>query len=327
MPLNLKGKSLLTLLEYSAAEIDMLISSAIELKQLKRQRIFPKNLANRNFALIFDKPSCRTRASFVVAASDEGAHLEIFNREDIRFGIKESVRDVARVFGRMFDGIAYRGNHAIAEELSEYSGVPVWNGLSELYHPTQVLADLMTIKEKFGKYEGIKMAYIGDGRNNMGNSLIIGCLKMGMELRIVAPQALMPSEQTIALLTAECRKKESILKGRAILTNNIALGLQDCDVVYGDVWVSMGEEDFMEERIRLLKDYRVTPELMSLTGNVGTIYLHCLPAFHDDQTEVGKKYPEIREVSDEVFESPQNLAFEQAENRMHTIKAVMAATV
>ena len=211
------------MLEYTAAEIEYLIDSAINLKRLKNQRIFPKNLANRNIALIFDRPSCRTRTSFVVAASDEGAHLEIFPYEDIRFGIKESVKDIARVLGRMFDGIAYRGDHSVLLELTQHAGVPVWNSLTELSHPTQVLADLMTIKERFGRLNGINVAYVGDGRNNVVNSLIIGCLKMGINLKIVTPKQLAPSEDLINEIKISCAKD---LSGSVAVTDNIEEGVR-----------------------------------------------------------------------------------------------------
>lgn len=326
MPINFKGRNLLTMLEYTSNEIDYIISLAIDLKKSKSQRIFQQNLKNRNFALIFDKPSCRTRTSFIVAATDEGAHLEIFPKEDIRFGIKESIKDIARVLGRTFDGIAYRGDNDTLIEIAKYAGVPVWNGLCNKYHPTQVLADLMTIKEKFGKYQDVKMAYVGDGRNNVANSLIIGSLKMGIDLRIVSPKQLQPAQELVDELKEKCLEKEE-LKGKVLITDDIKEGLEGCDVVYGDVWVSMGEEHLIEERISQLKDYKVTTELMGMTGKRHTVYLHCLPALHDENTEMSKKYPDILEVSDEVFESANSLVFDQAENRMHTIKAVMVCTV
>jgi ornithine carbamoyltransferase len=326
MPINFKGRNLLTMLEYTSNEIDYIISLAIDLKKSKNQRIFQQNLKNRNFALIFDKPSCRTRTSFIVAATDEGAHLEIFPKEDIRFGIKESIKDIARVLGRMFDGIAYRGDNDTLIEIAKYSGVPVWNGLCNKDHPTQVLADLMTIKEKFGRYQGVKMAYVGDGRNNVANSLIIGSLKMGIDFRIVSPKQLQPSQELVDELKEKCLEKEE-LKGRVLITDDIKEGLEGCDAVYGDVWVSMGEEHLIEERISQLKNYKVTTELMSMTGKKDTVYLHCLPALHDDNTEMSKKYPDVLEVSDEVFESANSLVFDQSENRMHTIKAVMVCTV
>jgi ornithine carbamoyltransferase len=324
VPINIKGRSLVSMLEFSSVEIDYLINSAIELKRLKNQRVFPKNLSNRNIALIFDRPSCRTRTSFVVAASDEGAHLEIFPYEDIRFGIKESVKDIARVFGRMFDGIAYRGDHSTLLELVEYAGIPVWNSLTESYHPTQVLADLMTIKERFGQLKGIKLAYVGDGRNNVVNSLIIGCLKMGVDLKIVTPSELAPSLELLKSIKEDCADE---LLGSVVVIDNIEEGVRDCHIIYGDVWISMGEEHLIEERIALLSKYKVTQELMSLTDNDETIYLHCLPALHDQNTIISQNHPDIMEVSEDVFESPRSFVFDQAENRMHTIKALMNATI
>jgi len=326
MPINFKGRSLLTMLEYSSYEIDYMISMAINLKKLKNQRVFPQTLKNRNFVLISDKPSCRTRTSFVVAAADEGAHLEIFSKEDIRFGIKESVKDIARVLGRMFDGIAYRGDHNILLELAKYAGIPVWNGLCNKYHPTQILTDLMTIQEKFGKCEGIKLAYVGDGRNNMANTLIIGCYKMGIDLRIVSPKSLHAADALVQDLKKQCMEKD-VIRGSVLITDDIKKGLADCDVVYSDVWVSMGEENLIDERIKLLRDFKVTKALMHMTGKKETIYLHCLPAFHNEDTQMSEKYKDILEVSDDVFESANSLVFEQAENRMHMIKAIMVSTV
>jgi ornithine carbamoyltransferase len=325
--IDLKGKSILSMLEYSSEEIDYLIKTAIEFKRLKNIRRFNKNLLDRNFVCIFDRPSCRTRASFVVAASDEGAHLEIFPGEDIRFGIKESVKDIARVLGRLFDGIAFRGQHHIAEQLVKYSGIPVWNGLSEQFHPTQALADLMTIKEKYGKYKDIKMAYIGDGRNNVVNSLIIASFKMGIDFRIIAPVSLSVSQDTIKELKTKCTGIDPGTSGKVAVTSSIKKGIEDCDVVYGDVWVSMGEEAETINRIKTLKNYKVTRDVMKMTGKPESIYMHCMPAFHDHDTEAAGKYPGIMEVEDEVFESSQSLVFEQSENRMHTIKALMTASI
>ena len=328
MPINLKGRSLLTLNDYKASEINFLLDSSIEFKRLKYQGIFPKNLRNRNITLIFLKPSCRTRSSFVVAAADEGAHLEIFPKEDIRFGLKESTKDIARVLGRMFDGIAFRGfEHSLVQEIAQYAGVPVWNGLCDMYHPTQALADLMTVKEEFGRIEKIKLSYVGDGRNNVANSLIIVALKMGFNLTILAPRSLWPSKDFIQKITENTRRMEGIVKGSVEVTDNIEKGIDKSDVVYSDVWVSMGEENLIAERIALLKDYKITRKLMSLTNKPETIFLHCMPALHDLNTEMARKYPDILEVDDDVFESHQSRALDQAENRMHTIKAVMVATI
>ena len=324
MPVNLKGKSLLTLEEYSAVEIDHLIFQAIVLKELKRSRVFPKGLANRNFCLVFLKPSIRTRTSFVVAASDEGAHVETLDSKDIRFGLKESVKDIARVLGRMFDGIAFRGfDHCVVEELARYSGVPVWNGLTDDHHPTQVLADLMTIKERFGRVEGTRLAYVGDGRNNIANSLMIAASKMGIDLRIVAPAALQPTAQRVQ----QSQRAGSHPIARIMVTSDIVAGVKDCHAIYGDIWVSMGEEHLVHERIRQLKGYKITAETMVATGRDDAIYLHCQPALHDLETEFARQHPDVLEVSDELYEGPRSLVFEQAENRMHTIKALMVSTV
>ena len=320
----MKGRSLLTLEEFSASEVAELIALARDLKREKAERQFAKHLLNRNFCLISLKPSARTRSAFVVAAADEGAHLEIFSAEDIRFGSKESVKDIARVLGRMFDGIAFRGfAHSTAVELADYAGVPIWNGLTDEHHPTQVLADLMTIEETFGRLQGVKVAYVGDGRNNMVTSLAIGALKTGLDLRIVAPEPLQPAAETVAAwATAPAHRQAKVT-----VTADVGVGVGDCDVVYGDVWVSMGEEDLVGDRIRLLGAYKVTAEVMDATGKPDAVYLHCLPALHALDTDFARAHPDVLEVSDTVFEGSQSRVFDQAENRMHTIKAVMVATV
>jgi ornithine carbamoyltransferase len=324
MPSNLKGRSLLTLRELSAAEIQGLLDLAIEFKQLKRAGVFPRNLVNKNIALLFLKPSARTRVSFVVAASDEGAHLEMFAAEDIRFGVKESVKDIARIFGRMFDGIAFRGlEHSTLEEMARYAGIPVWNCLCDEYHPTQVLADLMTVQENFGQLRGVRMAYVGDGRNNMATTLAIGARAMGIDLRIVSPKALQPD----AAQLARCKPDHGEVTGTVTLTEKVDEGVRDCHIVYTDVWVSMGEEAKTAERIALLKPYKVTAEMMEATKRTDSIFMHCLPAFHDLSTETARRVPDMCEVADDVFESPQSRVFDQAENRMHTAKALMVATV
>jgi ornithine carbamoyltransferase len=328
MSVNLKGRSLLTLNDYKTSEINYLLDSAIEFKKLKYQGIFPKNLRNRNIALIFLKPSCRTRTSFVVAASDEGAHLEIFPKEDIRFGIKESTKDIARVLGRLFDGIAFRGfEHSLVQEISKYAGIPVWNGLCDMYHPTQALADLMTIKEEFGRIEKIKLSYVGDGRNNVVNSLIIVALKMGFNLTVIAPGSLWPSKDFLRRVKEKTQQMEGIVKGSVDITDDIEKGIDNSDAIYSDIWVSMGEEKLIEERISLLKDYKITKKMMALTKKTETIFLHCMPALHDLNTEMAQKYPDILEVDDNIFESHQSRVFNQAENRMHTIKALMVAAI
>lgn len=328
MPLNLRGRSLITLLDYSAREIDFLVDTAIELKKMKQNGIYVKNLKHKNIAAIFLKPSCRTRGAFSVAAFDEGAHLENFTKEEIRFGVKESARDIARVLGRLFDAIAFRGyQHDSVVALARWSGVPVWNALCDKYHPTQVLADLMTIKERFGDYRGIKVAYVGDGRNNVASSLLIGCLKFDMDIRIVSPRELYPDKDVVKGLVARCRELDPEIQATFKITSDIPAGVKDCDVIYNDIWASMGEEHLIPERCRLLKNYKVTPQVMQQTGKPGAIYLHCLPALHDLETETARQYPELQEVSEEVFESSSSLVFDQAENRMHTIKAVMIKTL
>jgi len=324
MAVNIRGRSLLSLKDFGRDEIKHLIDGGIEFKRLKRAGIFPRNLANKNIALIFLKASCRTRTAVAVAAADEGANLEILRHEEIRFGKKESVRDVARVLGRMFDGIAFRGfDHGIIEDLAQHAGVPVWNCLCDLYHPTQVLADFMTIQEEFGKLAGVRVAYVGDGRNNMARSLVIGAIKLGVDLRIVAPVPLQLSAEALRSLYSALPGET----GQVRMTADLQEGLADCDIVYGDVWVSMGEEHLVEERIELLRDYKVTSEVMALTKNPAAIYLHCLPSLHDLETEFGREHPDALEVSNEVFEGPNSRVFDQAENRMHTLKSLMVATL
>ncbi len=278
---------------------------------------------------MFEKNSTRTRCAFTVAAIDEGAHPEFLGKNDIQFGKKESVADTARVLGRMFDGIQYRGfKHETVESLAKYAGVPVWNGLTDAFHPTQVLADFLTIKEQKGYLRDIVFAFMGDGRNNMANSLMVGAAKMGMDFRIVAPKSLFPKDELV--VTAKTIAAENGAK--ITITDDIVQGVKDADVIYTDVWVSMGEEDQFEERIKLLLPYQVNAEVMSKTGKQDTLFLHCLPAFHDLKTTVGeeihKKFGiDAMEVSDEVFESENSKVWDEAENRMHTIKAVMLATL
>jgi ornithine carbamoyltransferase len=323
MPISLRGRSLLTLRDFEAHEIQHMIDTAADLKAAKRGGACPRRLVGKNVALIFLKPSCRTRAAFAVAAADEGANLEVLPPEDIRFGEKESVKDISRVLGRFFDGIVFRGfEHERVREIATWAGVPVWNALCDTYHPTQVLADLLTIREVFGRIRGIRMAYVGDGRNNLARSLMIGAAKMGVDLRILAPPELSPSRELVKELM-----NEAAVGAQILLTQDPHEALDGCDAVYNDVWVSMGEEELLAERVRLLRELKVTPRLMAMTGRPDTIYLHCLPALHDDSTEFARAHPEVCEVDDEVFESPQSRVFDQAENRMHTAKAVMALTL
>jgi len=324
MAVNIKGRSLLSLKDFTRAEIKHLIDSAVEFKRIKRAGIYPSNLAHKNIAIIFLKASCRTRTAVAVAAADEGANVEVLTQDEIRFGKKESVRDIARVLGRMFDGIAFRGfEHEMIVELAANAGVPVWNCLCDMYHPTQVLADFMTIQEEFGRLSGVRVAYVGDGRNNMARSLTIGAIKMGVDLRIVAPE---PLQLDLDELGAIYNPAPGEI-GRVRATADLEEGLRDCDIVYGDVWVSMGEEHLLEERVGQLRDYKVTSDVMGLTKNPKTVYLHCLPSLHDLDTEFARAHPEALEVSDDVFEGPNSRVFDQAENRMHTVKSTMVATI
>ncbi len=324
MAVNLKGKNFLTLKDFSADEIDYLLSLSIKLKQGKRSGVRGRNLEGKNIALIFEKPSTRTRCAFVVACNDEGGHAEYLGKNDIQLGKKESVKDTARVLGRMFDGIQFRGySHQTAEELAAYAGVPVWNGLTDKFHPTQVLADFMTVKECLGSLEGTRMAYVGDGSNNVANSLMIGAAKMGLDFRIVTDESLFPEPG----LLAEAREIALSSGARISRTSNIDEGVEGVDVIYTDVWVSMGEESLLRERIAILKPYQVNELMIGKTGNPDVIFLHCLPSFHGPDTEISMKFPDVCEVTDEVFEHPRSKVFDQAENRVHTIKGVMVATI
>jgi ornithine carbamoyltransferase len=321
---DLAGRSLLSLNEFNYDELRHILARSIELKMRRRRGEKGDGLHRRSICGIFQKPSGRTSTAFVVACNDEGGHLEFFPTENIRFGYKESVKDLARVIGRIFDGIAFRGyDHWVAEALATYSGIPVWNGLTDDHHPTQLLADALTLEEEFGDLKGLPVAYVGDGRNNTVRSLAIGALKLGMELRIISPEALLPSSTMLELINADTPERN----GSISLTTDIAKGVAGALAVYTDVWVSMGEDDKTEERIGLLKNYRVTADMMKATGRDEAIFLHCLPAFHDLETEVARRYPDIREVDNDVFESPASRVFKQAENRMHTIKALMLETV
>jgi ornithine carbamoyltransferase len=323
--LDLRGRHFLTLLDYTPEEIRGLLALARELKAEKKRGERPQRLAGKSIAVVFEKPSTRTRAATVVAAVDEGAHPEYLGREDIRFGIKESVEDVARVLGRFFDGIMYRGfGHATAEELARWAGVPVWNALTDRFHPTQALADFQTVQEEFGpELRGVALTYVGDGRNNVANSLLVASAKLGVDFRIGAPASLQPDPELLARVKPIAAENGA----KITVTADAAQAVAGTQAVYTDVWASMGEEDKIPERINLLRSYRVTEELMAKSGRDDTIFLHCLPCFHDDRTEMGRKFPDIREATDGVFEGKQSRVFDQAENRMHTIKAVMVATL
>ena len=324
MASNLRGRHFLKLLDFTPAELRDLLALSATLKANKRAGVRGRTLEGKNIALIFEKPSTRTRCAFTVACIDEGAHPEYLGKGDIQLGKKETVADTARVLGRMFDGIEFRGfSHATVETLAEFAGVPVWNGLTDTWHPTQILADLLTVQEEFGRLEGLALAYVGDGRNNMANSLMVGCAKLGMDVRIVAPESLHPEGGLVEQVRAICASTG----GAVTVTADVAQGVKGAHAVYTDVWASMGEEDKLAERAALLKPYKVTPEMMAATGRRETIFLHCLPAFHNLETEVARQFPDIREVSDEVFEGPQSRVFDEAENRLHTIKAVMVATL
>lgn len=328
-PLNLKDRHFLKEDDFTKKEFSDLIDFAMTLKSYKQQGIPHRYLEGKNIALLFEKTSTRTRAAFTVASIDLGAHPEFLGKNDIQLGKKESVEDTAKVLGRMFDGIEFRGfSQDMVEDLAKYSGVPVWNGLTDAWHPTQMLADYMTIKENFGHLDGIKLTYIGDGRNNVANSLLVAGPMLGVDVTICTPKSLFPAQDYIDI--AERRAKQD--GGSIKITDNIDEGVKGADVIYTDVWVSMGEESEFESRIKLLKDYQVNRALFDKTGKDDTIFLHCLPAFHDTETVYGQKIKEEyglteMEVTDEIFRSPHSKVFDQAENRMHTIKAVMAATL
>ena len=322
-----QGRNFLTLLDYTPDEIRQLLKLAHQVKAEKKQGIFPKRMANKNVVLLFEKTSTRTRCAFETAAYDEGANVTFLSNSQM--GKKESLEDTAKVLGRFYDGIEFRGfKQETVELLATYSGVPVWNGLTDLYHPTQVLADWMTIEEHVKKpLHEVKFVYVGDARNNMGNSLMIGCAKMGMHFVGIAPKALFPSEELVSRMRELCKETG----GKIELSDSID-AVEGADVIYTDVWVSMGEEAQFEERIRLLEPYRVTMDMLRKTGNPDVIFEHCLPSFHDLETSVGKDiYDRFglkeMEVSDEVFRSKHSVVFDEAENRMHTIKAVMVATM
>lgn len=327
MPINLRGRSLLTLKDFTPDEIKYLLDLSKDLKAKKRMGLSGELLKGKNIVLIFEKTSTRTRCAFEVAAYDEGAHVTFLTQSQM--GKKESIEDTARVLGRFYDGIEFRGfKQETVEILAKYSGVPVWNGLTDEDHPTQVLADFMTVEENFDKpLSKIKFVYVGDGRNNVANALMIGAAKMGMDFVIVSPKELFPSEKLLKEMRDEAQKNNA-----KISISDDLDAVEGADVIYTDVWISMGEEDKIEERIKLLKPYQVNMDLIKKTNNPDVIFLHCLPSFHDTKTDMGydvyKKYglPEM-EVTDEVFESKYSKVFDEAENRMHTIKAVMVATL
>ncbi len=328
---NLKNRSFLKLLDYTPEEIQYLLDFSASLKADKKAGRERKTLVGKNIALIFEKTSTRTRCAFETAAYDQGAHVTYLGPSGSQIGVKESMKDTARVLGRMYDGIEYRGfEQKTVEELAEYAGVPVWNGLTNEFHPTQILADFLTMMEHSSKpLSGISFAYLGDARFNMGNSLLVGGAKMGMDVRIVAPKALQPA----AGLVEQCRRIAAETGALITITDDVNLGVKGCDFLYTDVWVSMGEPDEVwKERIDILKPYQVNASLMKRTGNPACRFMHCLPAYHNTETRVGREVYEKFglngvEVTEEVFESPASIVFDEAENRHHTIKAVMVATL
>ena len=331
MAYNLRNRSFLKLLDFSPKEIQFLLDLARDLKRAKYTGTEQPTLKGKNIALIFEKTSTRTRCAFEVAAYDQGAHVTYLGPSGSQIGIKESMKDTARVLGRMFDGIEYRGfAQKTVEELAEYAGVPVWNRLTNEFHPTQILADFLTMSEHVDKpLREVSYAYLGDARFNMGNSLLVGGAKMGMDVRIVAPKALQPAAE----LVAQCREIAKETGARITITDDPAAGVKGCDFLYTDVWVSMGEPaEVWKERIELLRPYQVNAELMAKTGNPHCKFMHCLPAYHNLETQVGRDVHKQFgldgiEVTEEVFEGPNSIVFDEAENRMHTIKAVMVATL
>lgn len=331
MPYNLRNRNFLKLLDFTPEEIKFLLDLSFDLKKAKCSGTEQQRLKGKNIALIFEKASTRTRCSFEVAALDQGAHVTYLGPSGSQIGQKESMKDTARVLGRLYDGIEYRGyGQAIVEELAKYAGVPVWNGLTDEFHPTQILADFMTMLEHSDKpLNKIAFCYMGDARNNMGNSLMVGAAKMGMDFRAAAPAKCQPAAE----LVEKCREIAKTTGAKITITDNVDEAVKGVDFLYTDVWVSMGEPDSVwEERIRLLKPYQVNMDVVRKTGNPRVKFLHCLPAFHNRATKVGeeifKKFGlDGMEVTEEVFESDRSIVFDEAENRLHTIKAVMVATL
>lgn len=327
MPVNLRGRSLLTLRDFTPEEIRYLLNLSKDLKAKKRAGIKGNLLERKNICLIFEKASTRTRCAFEVAAFDEGASVTFLTNSQM--GKKESIEDTAKVLGRYYDGIEFRGfEQATVEALAKYAGVPIWNGLTDMYHPTQILADFLTIMEHVDKpLNKVKFVYAGDARNNMGNSLMIGAAKMGMHFVALAPKSLWPSEDLVENMKKVAKETGAILE----FSEDVA-AVDGADVIYTDVWVSMGEEHLFEERIKMLKPYQVNMDMLKRTNNDNVIFMHCLPAFHDLMTEVGVQIQDKfgiaeMEVTDEVFRSKHSVVFDEAENRMHTIKAIMVATI
>lgn len=332
MAFNLRNRNFLKLLDFTPKEIQFLLDLSADLKKAKYAGTEQKKLNGKNIALIFEKASTRTRCAFEVAAFDQGAQVSYLGPSGSQIGQKESMKDTARVLGRMYDGIEYRGfGQSIVEDLGAYAGVPVWNGLTDEFHPTQILADFLTMLEHGrGKHlHQISFAYLGDARNNMGNSLLVGAAKMGMDIRLVAPKAFWPEEH----LVEECQAIAQSTGAKITLTEDVAEGVKGCDFLYSDVWVSMGEApEAWDERVAVMTPYQVNMNVIKLTGNPQVKFMHCLPAFHNNETVIGQQVADKYgmnglEVTDEVFESDYSIVFDEAENRMHTIKAVMVATL
>ena len=329
MGVNIKGRSYLKLLDYTSEEIRYLLDLSKQFKNMKRNGVPHKYLENKNIVLLFEKTSTRTRCAFEVAGRDLGMGVTYLDPGSSQMGKKESIADTARVLGRMYDGIEYRGfSQDIVDELAKYAGVPVWNGLTDQFHPTQMLADLLTMEEKFGRLKGLNFTFMGDARNNMGNSLMVACAKMGINFTACAPKELFPAQWLVDEATKIAEENDCTVR----LTEDVNEGAENADVIYTDIWVSMGEPDEVwDTRIRLLKKYQVNAAIMAKT-NPGSVFMHCLPSFHDTKTTIGTQIAEKfgiteMEVTDEVFESKKSTVFDEAENRMHTIKAVIYATL
>ncbi|MBE8555421.1 MULTISPECIES: ornithine carbamoyltransferase [Vibrio] len=332
MAFNLRNRNFLKLLDFTPKEIQFLLDLSADLKKAKYAGTEQKKLNGKNIALIFEKASTRTRCAFEVAAFDQGAQVSYLGPSGSQIGQKESMKDTARVLGRMYDGIEYRGfGQSIVEDLGAYAGVPVWNGLTDEFHPTQILADFLTMIEhgRGKRLHQISFAYLGDARNNMGNSLLVGAAKMGMDIRLIAPKAFWPEEQLIE----ECQAIAKNTGAKITLTEDVAEGVKGCDFLYTDVWVSMGEApEAWDERVAVMTPYQVNMDVIKLTGNPQVKFMHCLPAFHNNETVIGQQVADKYgmnglEVTDEVFESDYSIVFDEAENRMHTIKAIMVATL